>query len=327
MNNEIRELLENIKASADRPIPTKKRFMLVAFQERCSFIFGLVNQALALLKQEPACSYPMLCPDCEYRNSDKCKEPRAKSQEPCSLCGGSNEICCICNTPWEDCHHHYSKSDCPACTESQEPDHTPEWQIHLECKTKEDFYTKLRLLIPPDLFERTRITEPDHTPETTIFTRNFRGYMEHLDSSCEDTISGLIEYGTLACKAIERHQASLEVAEKEIKTFADWRERLRQQALQDNATVKYDRKKCEEAEKELEQRLGIIREQEGIIKRWGKEIKQLTKRAERAEKKAKHLDKCMDVAAEYDDKKDDKIKQLQADLKVAEAVKDYGKNS
>ncbi len=37
-------------------------------------------------------------------------------------------------------------------------------------------------------------------------------------------------------------------------------------------------KRADAAEKELEQRLGIIREQEGIIKRWGKEIKQLQER-------------------------------------------------
>lgn len=44
---------------------------------------------------------------------------------------------------------------------AQTADKSPtEWQIHLAKKTKEEFYTDLRALIPEDLFERTKLSEP-----------------------------------------------------------------------------------------------------------------------------------------------------------------------
>jgi len=44
------------------------------------------------------------------------------------------------------------------------------FEIHLSCKTKEEFYTKLRTLIPDDLFEKTKLTQP----EPTEFTKRMR---------------------------------------------------------------------------------------------------------------------------------------------------------
>ncbi len=111
------------------------------------------KQALKVLKpesQEPACSYLMLCPDCEYRNSDKCKEPRAKSQEPCS-----NPHCedgyihKITGDNWEgECY----RVRCPDCTESQEPDHTP---VKVEPVSE---FVKIRAI---EIIERSKKTHED----------------------------------------------------------------------------------------------------------------------------------------------------------------------
>jgi len=50
--------------------------------------------------------------------------------------------------------------------QSGEPVETPEpklkeYEIHLACDKKEEFYTKLRALIPEDLFEKTRILQSE----------------------------------------------------------------------------------------------------------------------------------------------------------------------
>ncbi len=71
-------------------------------------------------------------------------------------------------------------------------------------------------------------------------------------------------------------------------------------------------KRADEAEKELEQRLGIIREQEGIIKRWGKEYKvKLEAELTEAVANAKNLDERLTIAAGFDEDREEKIKQLQ----------------
>jgi len=49
--------------------------------------------------------------------------------------------------------------------QSGEPAETPEpelkeYEIHLACDNKDEFYTKLLTLIPEDLFEKTRISQP-----------------------------------------------------------------------------------------------------------------------------------------------------------------------
>ena len=66
-------------------------------------------------------------------------------------------------------------------------------------------------------------------------------------------VNDLLDNKNKIAEQVSQLQAKLEATEKEIKTSADGRERLRQQALQDNATVKYDRKKCEEAEERADE--------------------------------------------------------------------------
>jgi len=175
-------------------------------QEHLDYINGFDESICGPDSQEPA---------------EKCLEP-ACGADACSECGA-------CLTE----HNEDPVNNCPdepkhfttRLRKSQEPlpqfkdiiglyaDDEPEskepmkqWQIHLESKTKEEFYTKLRTLIPEDLFERTKESQEPAKPAGK-FVQNFRKFL--VDLGCGDDVQWE-DMSNEACEIIEAAEKVIE---------------------------------------------------------------------------------------------------------------------
>jgi hypothetical protein len=86
------------------------------------------------------------------------------------------------------------------------------WQIHINEKTKEEYYVKLRTLIPDDLFERTKKSEP--AIEEGEFTTDFRDLLFVLD---DEIVPDVWAAAKQACDIIDRQEAEHKAKDKRIK--------------------------------------------------------------------------------------------------------------
>jgi hypothetical protein len=128
---------------------------------------------------------------------------------------------------------------------SQEP--IKKWQIHLESATKKEFYTKLRALIPEDLFERTKISqEPAKQAEPPDYVNEYFR-------------SNRVDRNEKADSVIEKLCDRLETAEKKYKNLNS----INTQHVRKSQKFEMECNKLQDKIKRLEKALQYCREHWG----------------------------------------------------------------
>ncbi len=241
----------------------------------------------------PKCQPPLIC---DRESQEPCSNPHCEDGYIYKITGDN----------WEgECY----RVKCPDCTESQEPAKVICNMRHVcpeECGAKQPHAIEHCEQCPrKEQAKCTPVSQaPDHTPEKVEPVKEWEIHLEcKTEKEFYTELRALIPADLfLRTKITEPVSEFVELQRELIKARVPIGY-SKTQSWMLLRRLEAETKRADATEKELEQRLGIIREQEIIIKRWGKEIKQLQAKLAEANRKYEiYAKNTKDICRKLEDK-------------------------